>query len=54
MGEIRKQNEALTARILKAILVEVEADWHQAPQSTVRGELKEFATALLIAFGATL
>jgi hypothetical protein len=54
MGEIRKQNKALTVRILLAVLSEVEDDWSHAFLPSTRGELEEFAVALLISFGATL
>ncbi|KAL7502109.1 hypothetical protein ACHAWX_000458 [Stephanocyclus meneghinianus] len=54
MGEIRKQNEALTTRILLAVLKEVEQDWLHAPSPSVQEELEEFASALLISFRADL
>jgi len=54
MGEIRKQNKALTACILLAVLREVEEDWSHAPLLSARGKLDEFAVALLISFGAAL
>jgi len=54
MGEIRRQNEALTACILLVILHEVEEDWTHSPVSSIRGELEKLASALLISFGAAL
>jgi hypothetical protein len=54
MGEIRKQNEGITMRILLAILRELEEDWLHAASPSIKGELEEFASALLISFGAAL
>ena len=54
MGEVWKQNKALTTRILLSVLKEVEQDWVDAPSPSMQGELEEFASTLLISFGAAL
>ena len=54
MGKVRKQNKALMTGIFLAVLKEVEQDWVHTPSPSVQGELEEFASALLISFGATL
>jgi hypothetical protein len=54
MGEIRRQNEALTPKMILGILKEVEGDWSESRDPLLMAELEEFAGALLISFGAAL
>jgi hypothetical protein len=54
MGEIRRQNEALSSDMVHAILREVEQDWSMASSESFRAMLEEFASFLLIGFGVAL
>ena len=54
MGEIKRQDEALSSRMILAILEELEVAWQTNPNDNARNELEEFACALLIAFGVAL
>jgi hypothetical protein len=54
MGEIRRQNEALSSRMIHAILHEVDQDWSATTHNDLRMTLEEFAAFLLIGFGTAL
>jgi hypothetical protein len=54
MGEVRRQNEALSSQMVLAILREVDQEWLSNPVDEIRRPLEEFAAALLISFGTAL
>ena len=54
MGEVRRQKEALSSRMILAILREVERDWSSSSTHDDQRSLEEFAAALLISFGTAL
>ena len=54
MGEIKRQDEALSSRMILATLNEVEVTWQAESNDEARNELEEFACVLLISYGVAL
>ncbi len=54
MGMVRRQNEALTSKLVLGVCVEAERIWVTACSDTKREEMEDAAGFMLIAFGAGL
>ncbi|KAL3788514.1 hypothetical protein HJC23_006552 [Cyclotella cryptica] len=54
MGEIRRQNEAISSVMVHAILKLVNQDWEASMNEEDKADIEEFASYLLIAYGLAL
>ena len=54
MGMVRRQNEALTSKLVLGVCVKAERIWVMACSDTKREEMEDAAGFMLIAFGAGL